>query len=183
MSLNISLKNLNSCTFRFVCLSSIFLSSYAMALSSSAPPTEAPHAGPQATYTVPLPPHLIEELGDVATLPLAQPKITQQPNGMTRLDYRLPAELVGKNYPTLTFHSQSYSQNEFQIIGENGKGTCARPQPESQISCFIEYNDLNIDLKNVESHLKSIAGNPNELRRRLTLAARFAGDPVGILKY
>ncbi len=138
---------------------------------------------PSPSYTVPLPPELIQELGHEATLAINSPKITMEAQGTTRLEYSLPAELVGPKFPKLVFRTQGYSQTDFRIQGDHGHGTCTKPQQQTQVTCFIEYKNLDIDLKTVENHLKKSFVNPDEVRRRLMVAVRFEHDPVGILKY
>lgn len=130
---------------------------------------------PMATYEVPVP----NSLKKYAHFSMPSP-VVQKVNGKTMIHYQLPAALVGPSHPGITMYSDDYGNDRFEFQSEFGKATCEK---KGVIHCNVKYQNIAVDLNEVRQHLAQHSKSRSEFEGRFQVAAMFARDPGGILKY
>jgi len=120
-----------------------------------------------------------EELKPFATFKL-QGSIIHATDGLIKLNYQLPAELVGENYQPMSFVGRRKNDGQIDLRGDLGKAKCI--EINSILNCDVEYEDLDIDLAAVELAINNQSANPQQRLNQLEVAKLFSGEPVGILQ-
>lgn len=121
----------------------------------------------------------IEELKPFANFKL-QGSIVHSTDGLIKLNYNLPAELVGEEYQPMSFVGRRKNDGQIDLRGDLGKAKCI--EINSILNCDVEYDDLNIDLAAVEKAINTRISEPQERLNKLEVAKFFSGEPVGILQ-
>lgn len=137
----------------------------------------APAFSMAATYEVPVE----ARLKPVATFNIKTPDILEY-DGHSELTYHLPPELVGENFPPITLEGKGGGKGHTRkFASKQGEAFCL--QAKDSLTCNLQMKNLNIDPKAVQDFVLKNSATPEEASLRLEVAGRFAGDPVGILKY
>ncbi|MES2767927.1 MAG: hypothetical protein V4596_02175 [Bdellovibrionota bacterium] len=129
----------------------------------------------RAYYSVPVHP----ELEEYAIFEIENPKIVIEGTSVI-LTYKMPAELVGAEFPNVVL-SGEYGSESFDLIGKNARAECK--VISEQTACRMEFTSLEINKKEVSKAIQKSAESFKEIRGREKVAKIFKGDPVGILSY
>ncbi len=130
-----------------------------------------------ATYEVPVE----ARLKPVATFDIKTPDLLEY-GKRAELTYQLPPELVGENFPLMTLQGRGGGRGHTRkFASQQGEAFCL--QAKDSLTCNLHMKDLNIDTKAVQDFIIKNSATPEEAALRLEVAERFAGDPIGILKY
>jgi hypothetical protein len=136
---------------------------------SPRPPTIEPGA---PSYEVPV----SGDLADFAYYPIADVEWSER-KGERRLEYTLPAELIG-TAQRLELKGPDSAGSEWNLQGETfGTATCELV--EGQIVCTEMLAGIPIDLTAVEQRVQAGELPPE----RLAISKVFQGDPLGILRF
>lgn len=137
-------------------------------------------------YTVPV---SEPELTSAATFEVPVQLFTDLSSGKKSLQFTLPAELVG-NSEFYTLASLSSTDQSEVFVGQNATAECAKngatsghKMSSSVFECTVRFTEVEVNLALARNALAAKGFSETRIKSGLTVASRFGGDPVGIVKY
>jgi len=112
------------------------------------------------------------------TLPHVEIKVLAE---KIKVEYELPLELTGTPNK-VEFEGPRPLSGPMVLEGDYGTMEC--PRSEDFSSCAVTYRQLKFNAEVRSALLQSLSQNPEELRKRQAVAARFqfGGEPHGFLR-
>jgi hypothetical protein len=144
---------------------------------TGADPGETEPVTLDGVYSVPVP--------DPALEPYAsQPVVLEwrDDNGRYRLDYDFPSDLTGTSQ-RVAFEGFREPGGTIRLSGSLGTATCEASPSGSGFLCTERFPRMVFDLERLQRDLERRGLPPNEIARRLEVAAFFQSDPIGILSF
>lgn len=130
-----------------------------------------------ASYEVPV---TDPNLKGVATFQIPDPEVITQ-GDVTVMSYHLPPELVGENFPAVTLAGSYANGSKFELGSTQGHADC--DSTDGKVTCNMLLRNIKADPKAVRDFILKTSKSDVEAKARMDVAAKFSGDPVGILKY
>ncbi len=125
-----------------------------------------------ASYSVPVPEALVNFAHYTNTVAVGAMK-----DGVLTVDYDLPATLVGKNQPGLTFTGKAAGKF-VPVAGKNVNGVCMRAS--NRLTCLLRYPGLKIDAVTRDEAIQETF-DKETIAMRMEVGRFFGNDPAGIL--
>ncbi len=126
------------------------------------------------TYEVPI---VTAELADVAIFPVAEVHYGPR-DGVMRLEYDLPAELVGIATPV---EFEGPLEPPFELVGEAGTASCS--ESDGAVVCNESLPGVVVDPEAVRALFAGRGMAAAEIDRRVSVSTQFSSDPLGILRF
>jgi hypothetical protein len=137
----------------------------------------SPFVAGAATYTMPA----SEQIKAPITFDIPAPKITRD-GSLTKVAYKLPAELVGPDFPAIEMQTRDYDANTFNMYSSYGTANCAN-QISGGLQCQMKLKDLNVDQDKVEKFIRGGFADQKVAAGKVFAMRVFNGDPIGVLNY
>jgi hypothetical protein len=99
---------------------------------------------------------------------------------LNRFQFTLPKTLTGIEKKFVVERSDTENST---FVGKNVNALCTLDKEESIFSCQMNFENLNINDVLVEIAVKDKFKDQSEIERRLKVARKFSGDPIGTLHY
>ncbi|RYZ83763.1 MAG: hypothetical protein EOP06_19325 [Proteobacteria bacterium] len=135
-----------------------------------------PTIGSAATYSVPVP----SNLEKFASFSIPNPKVVVDGN-LTTVKYRLPPELVGKNFPEVSLVTEDFGDDHYRSGSPLANADCRRK--DDLRTCKITMKNIHINQDAAERFILDTTPNPTDAKNKIQVMRIFAFDPVGILTY
>ncbi len=144
------------------------------ACANAAPPTEVPRAEVPRAGVYFVPPRSAASTYAVADVSF------RVEAGEARLDYTLPALLVGAD-TRVSFRGPAATGEAMALAGAAGTATCTRsPASGVALRCDERFPGLAVDIAGVRREATRV--DPAAVEARVAAAQRFSIEPIGVLE-
>ena len=97
------------------------------------------------------------------------------------LEYDLPAALVGPKVHHVSLEGRRLDGPFLLLRGDGADASCQATSYGA--TCLVRLRTVQVDADSRTAYLTGTCATPAELTARLAVAARFDGEPIGLVSY